>query len=251
MKLTKMETKGDQYGRRMSFPQDNASHSVFQRKPRNLTVGSNNNIEEENKVIRAAVLGKDGVGKTAFTVRLLTRRYIGEYDGTLESWYQHRVDIEGKEVLFHVFDTAGKNCKEKIDTCASLDIVFVLYSITDRSSFQEATLIVKYLHETKNIPSSKIFLIASKADQKRHTEVTEFEGKLFAVNMGCSFHQLSNSEDFSEHSKVLKQAYLRVSLGHVQKAPKSPLMRRLKGGFKNKGQTVITEHRNRSGSVEF
>ena len=47
-----------------SFPQDNASHSVFQRKPRNLTVGSNNNIEEENKVIRAAVLGKDGVGKT-------------------------------------------------------------------------------------------------------------------------------------------------------------------------------------------
>lgn len=79
-----METKGDQFGRRMSFPQDNAGHSVFPRKPRNLSVGSNNNIEEENKVIRAAVLGKDGVGKTAFTVRLLTRRYIGEYDGTLE-----------------------------------------------------------------------------------------------------------------------------------------------------------------------
>ena len=47
-----------------SFPQDNAGHSVFPRKPRNLSVGSNNNIEEENKVIRAAVLGKDGVGKT-------------------------------------------------------------------------------------------------------------------------------------------------------------------------------------------
>lgn len=150
-----------------------------------------------------------------------------------------------------IFNIIFQNCKEKIDTCASLDIIFVVYSITDRSSFQEATLIIKYLHETKNIPSSAIFLIATKADQKRHTEVTEFEGKLFAVNMGCSFHQLSNSEDFAEHSKILKQTYLRVSLGHVQKTPKSPLMRRLKGGFKNKGQTVITEHRYRSGSVEF
>lgn len=154
-------------------------------------------------------------------------------------------------VLTTSLNASFQNCKEKIDTCASLDIMFVLYSITDRSSFQEATLIVKYLHETKNIPTSAIFLIASKADQKRHTEVTEFEGRLFAVNMGCSFYQLSNSEGFAEHSKIIKQAYLRVSLGNAQRAPKSPLMRRLKGGFKNKGQTGVPGQRNRSGSVEF
>lgn len=55
-----------------SFPQDNAGN-LFQRRPRNLSIGSNNNIEEENKIIRAAVLGKDGVGKTGegSKVRLL------------------------------------------------------------------------------------------------------------------------------------------------------------------------------------
>ena len=146
-----------------------------------------------------------------------------------------------------------QNCKEKIDICAAQDIIFVLYSITDRSSFQEATLIVKYLHEAKNIPSSAIFLIASKADLKCHTEVTEFEGKLFAVNTGCSFHQLSNSESFFEHNKIIKKAYLRASLGG-QKFPKSPaIMRRLKGGFKSKAQTnsIPGTPRNRSGSVEF
>lgn len=171
----------------------------------------------------------------------------------IESWYQHRVDIDGEEVLFHIFDTAGKNCKEKIDTCAVQDIMFVLYSITDRSSFQEATLIVKYLHEAKNIPSTSIFLIASKADLKRHTEVTEFEGKLFAVNTGCSFHQLSNSESFFEHNKILKKAYLRVSLNGSQKSPSTPaLMRRLKSGrFKNKTQTNGHPQRSRSGSVDF
>lgn len=145
-----------------------------------------------------------------------------------------------------------QNCKEKIDTCAAQDIIFVLYSITDRSSFQEATLIVKYLHEAKNIPPSAIFLIASKADLKRLTEVTEFEGKLFAVNTGCSFYQLSNSESFFEHNKIIKKAYLRATLSGSQKPPKSPaLMRRLKGGFKNKGNANGPTQRSRSGSVEF
>lgn len=145
-----------------------------------------------------------------------------------------------------------QNCKEKIDTCAAQDIMFVLYSITDRSSFQEATLIVKYLHEAKNIPPSSIFLIASKADLKRNAEVTEFEGNLFAVNTGCSFHQLSNSESFFEHNKIIKKAYLRATLRAPQKPPKSPaLMRRLKGGFKNKAQTNSPIQRARSGSVGF
>lgn len=246
--------KFEAFNRRMSFPQDNVGR-VFQRRSRQVSArsGSNNDIEEEgSKIVRAAVLGKDGVGKTAFTVRLLTRRFIGDYDGTLESWYQHRVDIDGEEVIFHVFDTAGKNCKEKIDTCAAQDVMFVLYSITDRSSFQEATLIVKYLHEAKNIPPSAIFLIASKADLKRNTEVTEFEGKLFAVNTGCSFHQLSNSESFFEHNKILKKAYLRACLNGAHKPLKSPaLMRRLKGGFKNKAQTFVPTPRSRSGSVDF
>ena len=155
-------------------------------------------------------------------------------------------------IFFKCVDFFFQNCKEKIDTCAAQDIMFVLYSITDRSSFQEATLIVKYLHEAKNIPSSAIFLIASKADLKRDTEVTEFEGKLFAVNTGCSFHQLSNSESFSEHNKIIKKAYLRATLSGPQKPPKSPaLMRRLKGGFKNKAQTNGPTQRARSDSVEF
>ncbi|KAK2572465.1 Ras-like protein family member 11B [Acropora cervicornis] len=239
-----------------SFPQDNVgSLSLFQRRSRHVGVrsGSNNDIEEEgSKMIRAAVLGKDGVGKTAFTVRLLTRRFIGDYDGTLESWYQHRVDIDGEEVIFHIFDTAGKNCKEKIDTCAAQDIMFVLYSITDRSSFQEARLIIKYLHETKNVPPSAIFLIASKADLKRNTQVTEFEGKLFALNTGCFFHQLSNSESFFEHNKIIKKAYLRVCLQGAHKSPKSPaIMRRLKGGFKNKAHSYVPTPRTRSASVDF
>lgn len=47
-----------------SFPQDNLGHLFQRSRQRNLNIGSNNTIDEENRVIRAAVLGKDGVGKT-------------------------------------------------------------------------------------------------------------------------------------------------------------------------------------------
>ena len=143
---------------------------------------------------------------------------------------------------------------EKIDSCSTLDLLFVLYSITDRSSFQEATLIIKYLLETKNFPASTIFLIASKADLKRHTEVTEFEGRLFAVNSGCLFHQLSNSDGFSEHCSIVRKAFLAVSSVGAQRPPKSPLIRRLKDGFKTKvygGSSHDHVDRKRSASVEF
>ena len=49
-----------------SFPQDNVGN-LSQRRPRNISASSasSNSIEEESgKIIRAAVLGKDGVGKT-------------------------------------------------------------------------------------------------------------------------------------------------------------------------------------------
>ena len=40
-----------------------------------------------------------------------------------ESWYQHHVDIDGQDILFHVFDTAGK---VRSRTSAPLSLLFAL-----------------------------------------------------------------------------------------------------------------------------
>ncbi|XP_068743488.1 ras-related and estrogen-regulated growth inhibitor-like isoform X1 [Montipora capricornis] len=210
-------------------------------KPRTLSVNSSANM----KSIRSVVLGKDGVGKSAFTVRLLTKRFIGEYDSSLEETYRHRVEVDGQNILLEILDTAGQNSVEKIDACSRgdvADVYYVLYSNTDRSSFKEAVLIVKYLVETRNVSKTSIFLIATKKDLKYQQDVTEYEGRLLAMELGCEFYIISSSEGYDGTQDVLRGS-LRVITNHKHSkensGSKSPLMRRVKNGLRSKSHSPV------------
>jgi len=204
-----------------------ANHST-QTKPRSVGGNTTTNL----KSFRSVVLGKDGVGKSAFTVRLLTKRFIGEYDRTLEETYRHRVEVDGQKILLEILDTAGQNSVEKIDACSSADVFFVLYSTTDRSSFKEAALIIRYLLETRNVAQSAIFLIATKKDLKYEQDVTEYEGRLLAMDLGCEFYIISSSEGFDGTQDVLRGS-LRFTLNNKNgSGSRSPLMTRVKKGLK-------------------
>ena len=43
----------------------------------------------------------------AIAVRLLTGRFIWEYDPTLEAVYRHRTYVDDEPAIFEVLDTAG------------------------------------------------------------------------------------------------------------------------------------------------
>ncbi|XP_077530865.1 uncharacterized protein LOC144142904 isoform X3 [Haemaphysalis longicornis] len=58
--------------------------------------------------INLVVIGKDGTGKTALIVRLLTRRFIHEYDPSLVSVYPFTIDDDGESLSINLMDTAGK-----------------------------------------------------------------------------------------------------------------------------------------------
>ena len=132
-----------------------------------------------------------------------------------------------------------QNSVEKIDACSTAgvaDVYFVLYSNTDRSSFKEAVLIVKYLVETRNISRASIFLIATKKDLKYQQDVTEYEGRLLAMELGCEFYTISSSEGYEGTQDVLRGS-LRSALNKHSKengGSKSPLMKRVKNGLRNK-----------------
>jgi len=139
---------------------------------------------------------------------------------------------------------------EKIDACSSADMVadvyFVLYSNTDRSSFKEAILIIKYLVETRNIPQTSIFLIATKKDLKYQQDVTEYEGRLLAMELGCEFYIISSSEGYDGTQDVLRGSLrLIMNSKHSREnnGSKSPLMRRVKNGLRSKTHShVIHSH---------
>lgn len=223
-----------------------------QTKPRSVGGNTTTNL----KSFRSVVLGKDGVGKSAFTVRLLTKRFIGEYDRTLEETYRHRVEVDGQKLLLEILDTAGQNSVEKIDACSSADVFFVLYSTTDRSSFKEAALIIRYLLETRNVAQSAIFLIATKKDLKHEQDVTEYEGRLLAMDLGCEFYIISSSEGFDGTQDVLRGS-LRFTLNNKNSSgSKSPLMTRVKKGLKQHrshshgtNQPPVIENRERTSTL--
>ncbi|EDO32337.1 predicted protein, partial [Nematostella vectensis] len=160
-----------------------------------------------NRALSVAVLGKDGVGKSAFTVRALTRRFIGEYDPFLELNYKHSMEIDGQYLALDVLDTAGKNSEEKLERASeNTEIYFLLYSTTDKRSFTEAEEIAEYLFETKNIDPSTLTIVATKKDLVHMREVDEYEGRFLAQNYGCAFAQISISEHYTETVSTVQNA---------------------------------------------
>ncbi|XP_031570176.1 ras-related and estrogen-regulated growth inhibitor-like protein [Actinia tenebrosa] len=165
--------------------------------------GSNQN----SKSLNVAVLGKDGVGKSAFIVRALTRRFIGEYDSKFECTYKHNIDVDGHSMSIEVLDTVGNNTLARLDnTTSHIELFFVLYSATDRSSFTEASRLIKYLSETRNIDPACVTIVATKKDLKHMKEIEEYEGRFLAQDIGCSFYQISISEGYSETLKTVQEA---------------------------------------------
>uniref|UniRef100_A0A8C3B7P4 small monomeric GTPase n=1 Tax=Cairina moschata TaxID=8855 RepID=A0A8C3B7P4_CAIMO len=60
-------------------------------------------------------------GRGSLTVRFITRRFIGDYDPTLEMIYRHMAVIDGEMVHFEILDTAGQVSSHRWLTPANTD----------------------------------------------------------------------------------------------------------------------------------
>ncbi|KAJ7328548.1 hypothetical protein OS493_024464 [Desmophyllum pertusum] len=186
--------------------------------------------------VHAVVLGLDGVGKSALTVRFLTRRFIGEYDESLEMTYRHHITVDGQYVALDIMDTAGENTEEKMEKCASFGNLFIiLYSITDRFSFMEAKRLGKYIRRVRN-NECVLVLVGTKTDLKHQRRVSRNDGLALAKEMRSVFCEISISEGFVETNALLYDS-LRLHLHHKreqengEKEKLSPLSR-MKEGFR-------------------
>ncbi|XP_031575340.1 ras-related and estrogen-regulated growth inhibitor-like [Actinia tenebrosa] len=154
------------------------------------------NSQQPNlKCVRVMVMGKDGVGKTALIVRYLTRRYIHEYDKTLESTYRHHLQIENEFIYLDLMDTAGENNQSKLERCLSNgDMFLLLYSIVDHASFDEVARIARYIKDHKYQEARLLILIGNKRDLGHIRKVDETEGSALAQELDCPFYEISVSE---------------------------------------------------------
>jgi len=102
------------------------------------------------------------------------------------------LEVDGKKVKLQIWDTAGQERFKNITASyyRGGNGVFVVYDITDRSSFENVS---SWLTEIEKNASKNVykFLIGNKTDLEDKRKVTYQEGKDFATSNGMQFLETS------------------------------------------------------------
>ncbi|KAI4586363.1 hypothetical protein MJG53_004150 [Ovis ammon polii x Ovis aries] len=129
---------------------------------------------------------------TALVVRFLTKRFIWEYDPTLESTYRHQATIDDEVVTMEILDTAGQEDTIQREGHMRWGEGFVLvYDITDRGSFEEVLPLKNILDEIKKPKNVTLILVGNKADLDHSRQVSTEEGEKLATELACAFYECS------------------------------------------------------------
>ncbi|KAL2780264.1 ras-like protein family member 11B [Daubentonia madagascariensis] len=204
------------------------------------------------RLVKIAVVGASGVGKTALVVRFLTKRFIGDYERNAGNLYTRQVQIEGETLAIQVQDTPGiqvhengLGCSEQLNRCIRwADAVVIVFSITDRKSYELIGQLhqhVQQLHAGTRLP---VVVVANKADLLHIKQVDPQLGLQLASMLGCLFYEVSVSENYNDVYSAFHVLCKEVS--HKQQPsstpekrrssliprPKSPNMQDLKRRFK-------------------
>ncbi|XP_012674390.1 ras-related and estrogen-regulated growth inhibitor-like [Clupea harengus] len=174
-----------------------------------------------SRTVRIVILGQAAVGKTAMAVRFITKRFIGEYDPTLETIYRHEVAINGDVVHFEILDTAGQEedallIEEKIRWG---DGFLIVYSVTDRCSFDEVMrlcFLVNHIHAGANRGRSNAeppptLIVANKKDLEYDRMVTPEDGENLSRGLKLPFHEISARDSWEETAAVFHALYADVA----------------------------------------
>ncbi|XP_067105081.1 ras-like protein family member 12 [Osmerus mordax] len=172
------------------------------------------------------VLGVMGSGKSALTVKFLTKRFISEYDPNLEDTYSTEEIVDQQPVVVKVMDTADQagpvNC-ERYLTWANAFLV--VYSIDNRLSFEgcQQYLQAVTLHTKALQPDTPVILLGNKLDMERYRQVSQSDGSALASRFGCLFFEVSACLDFLSVQRVFHEAVKEARREGERSSPLRPL----------------------------
>ncbi|XP_071239930.1 ras-related and estrogen-regulated growth inhibitor-like protein [Salvelinus alpinus] len=161
-------------------------------------------IEGTQQKVEANILllGAENVGKSALTVRFITRRFIGEY-GDIESIYSHIDTVDGREISFNIWDSLYPQDSAITESISEkqlqwADGVILVYSICDRSSFEVVRQQVQRIRHAsrKMSATAPIIIVGNKRDLQHRRTVSSEEGRLLALSEDCVFFEISAAETY-------------------------------------------------------
>uniref|UniRef100_T1JCJ7 Ras-like protein 2 n=1 Tax=Strigamia maritima TaxID=126957 RepID=T1JCJ7_STRMM len=133
-----------------------------------------NSVAQTHKLV---VVGAGGVGKSAITLQFIQSYFVTDYDPTIEDSYTKQCVIDGVVGRLDVLDTAGQEefSAMREQYMRSGEGFLLIFSVTDRSSFDEIYKFHKQILRVKDRDEFPMLLVGNKADLEHHRLVSSEE----------------------------------------------------------------------------
>ncbi|TSK20059.1 GTP-binding protein RAD [Bagarius yarrelli] len=150
--------------------------------------------DSEGHVYKVVILGEHGVGKSTLA------RIFGGVEDTHDyedagNTYDRSIVVDGEEANILLYDIWEQDNSQWLkDQCMCMgDAYIIVYSVTDKSSFEKASELRIQLRRARQSENIPIILVGNKTDLVRSREVSVDEGSACAVVFDCKFIETSAS----------------------------------------------------------
>jgi len=128
------------------------------------------------------VLGAGGVGKSCLTAQFVQNIWIESYDPTIEDSYRKTLEVDGRQVVLEILDTAGT---EQFTAMRELYIktgrgFLLVFSITSLSSMNELQELRDQILRIKGNTAVPLVLVGNKSDLEEDRAVSR--GRAFQIS---------------------------------------------------------------------
>eukprot|EP00761_Pharyngomonas_kirbyi_P000508 gb/GECH01000508.1/.p1 GENE.gb/GECH01000508.1/~~gb/GECH01000508.1/.p1 ORF type:complete len:311 (+),score=48.49 gb/GECH01000508.1/:1-933(+) len=156
---------------------------------------------------RVLVLGDRKTGKTNLITRFVNNYYTEHHKLSSEETYRLNLTIDQRFCSLELNSWTGMNQYRPLDEqylLSATGIIFV-YSICDRSSFENITSFRDYAFRAKAVDNLPILLVGTMNDRNVDRMVSRKEGQELARAMWCPFIEVS-----AKINRNVNQAHVRM-----------------------------------------
>jgi len=121
---------------------------------------------QQRRDYHIVVLGAGGVGKSCTVAQFVQNVWIESYDPTIEDSYRKQIEVDGRQCMLEILDTAGT---EQFTAMRELYMksgqgFLLVFSITSLSSLTELSELREQIIRIKDDENVPIVLVGNKSD---------------------------------------------------------------------------------------